>query len=470
MAVSLEPEKSLQGAELWRVWLLVGPRIRTLSNMSLRLENPRDEIAVDPAQREATRRDVVALLGWFALISGVAIGGQIVNEIFATNVLAPPLFGRFDVRVGPATLLVVTMGCAIVWFGPRVVSTIPWRILLLVTALAAGSWALSLAMVDGVDALSAPLSGPHDYLVTVERIDSPGTFLETFVDRLETYSLHVQGHPPGMVLVFWGLAWLGLVGAAWAAVLVIGVGVSATAAALLTVKAISGETNARRLAPFLALSPAAIWIATSADAFFMGVGAWGIALLALGAERRSDYLSLAGGLVLGLALFLSYGAVALAPVAVVAAAAHRGLRPLLVATGGVFAIVALFGVAGFWWFDGLSSTVAAYEAGVASQRPFAWFAVANLAAFALALGPAAAVGLGRLHRAPTAALTCAALIGVMAVDLSGLSKGEVERIWLILVPWVLAICVTFDLRRCRGMLALQGLAALAIQTGVRTPW
>ncbi|HZK52155.1 MAG TPA: hypothetical protein VFD47_11395 [Actinomycetota bacterium] len=438
--------------------------------MSVRLDNPRDELKVELAHGGLTRRHATALLVWFALIAGVAIGGRIVNESFATNVLAPPLFGRFDVRVGPSTLLAVAVSCLVVWFGPRVAANIPWRMLLVVTTVAAGTWALSLAMVDGIDALSSPLSGPHDYLVTVDRIDSPGIFLESFVDRLETFSLHVQGHPPGMVLIFWGLAQVGLGGAAWATVLVIGTGVSASAATLFLVKAMAGESSARNLAPFLAISPAAIWIATSVDAFFMGVGAWGIALLALGAQRKSDLLSLMGGVILGLTLFLSYGAVALAPIALVVAVSPKGLRPLLAATGGVVAVVAFFRAAGFWWFDGLSATVAQYEAGVAAQRPFAWFALANLAAFSLVLGPAVAVGLGRLRGAPTAALTCAALIGVLAASLSGLSKGEVERIWLIFVPWVLAICVTFDLRRSRGMLALQALVALAIQTGVRTPW
>ena len=438
--------------------------------MSVRLKTARDEIEVDPAQTEFTRRDLTALLVWSTLVLGVAIGGRIINESHATLVHAPPLFGRFNLRVTVATLLAFGVGCTLAWWGPRIAAAVTWRTLLVVTAFAAGVWALSLAMVDGIDALTAPLSGPHDYLAAVERVGSPAAFLRSFTDRLEDLSLHVQGHPPGMVLILWGLEWIGLGGQTWTTVLVIGAGASATTAALLTVRAMSGESNARKLAPFLALSPAVIWIATSADAFFLGVGAWGIALLALGAQRRSDRLSLAGGVVLGLILFLSYGAVALAPVALVAVAVHRRLRPLLVATSGVAAVVALFAAAGFWWFDGLAGTVARYEAGVAAQRPFAWFAVANLAAFALALGPAVAVGLGRIRGAPTAALTCAALIGVLAADLSGLSKGEVERIWLIFVPWVLAICVTFDLRRSRGMLVLQGLTALAIQTGVRTPW
>jgi methylthioxylose transferase len=437
--------------------------------MAVRLDDVRDEVEIGPEQ-SAFARDAKAMFAWVFLIAGAAVGGRIINESFATNILAPPLFGRFDLRIGPATVLAAAVGGSIVWWGPRVAATFSWRVLVVATPVAAAVWAVSLALVDGADALTAPVMGPHDYLASAGRIEAPGVFLQSFTDQLDTFSLHVQGHPPGMVLILWSLAGLGLGAPGWAAALMVATGVSTSAALLLVVKSLAGESKARNRAPFLVLSPAAIWIATSADALFMGVGAWGIALLVLGAKRRSDYLALAGGVALGLLLFLSYGAVALGPVALVAAWVHGGLRPLLVALGGVLAVTLVFKTAGFWWFDGLSGTVARYEAGVSSQRPIAWFAVANLGALALVLGPAAAVGLARLRRAPVAALTWAALAGVLAADLSGLSKGEVERIWLIFVPWILVACTTIDLRRARGMLALQGLAALAIQTGVRTPW
>ena len=438
--------------------------------MAVRLDDARAEVDIEQDQSAFASRDAKAIFVWVVLIAGTAVGGRFINESFATNVLAPPLFGRFDLRIGPATVFAAAVGGMVIWWGPRVGASFSWRVLLLVTPAAATVWALSLALVDGVDVLTAPLMGPHDYLASVGRIDAPGGFLHSFTGQLETFSLHVQGHPPGMVLIFWGMAQIGLGGAGWATVFVVATGASASAALLLVVKSLAGESKARNLAPFLVVSPAAIWIATSADAFFMGVGAWGIALLALGAQRRSDYLALAGGVLLGVMLFLSYGAVALGPVALVVAGVRGGLRPLVVALGGVLAVTMLFAAAGFWWFDGLAGTVARYEAGASSQRPFAWFAVANLGALALVLGPAAAIGLARLRRASAAALTWAALAGVIAANVSGLSKGEVERIWLIFVPWILVVCASIDLRRARGMLALQGLAALAIQTGVRTPW
>jgi len=459
----------------WRTLRRLGLFARRLSYseaMSLRIGDARSEVefGFDLERAAWTRRDATALVLWFVLVAGVTVGGRVVNSSFATNVFAPPLFGRFDLRVGPATLLALAVACAVFWWGPRVGARIPWPALLAATFAAAGLWTVSLALVDGAGALAAPLAGPHDYLASVGLIDTPAAFLRSFADRLPSFSLHVQGHPPGMVLILWGMARLGLGGAGWASVVVIGAGTSASAATLLTVKSLAGESAARNLAPFLVLTPAAIWIATSADAFFMGVGAWGIALLALGAQRTSDPLAFAGGALLGLVLFLSYGAAALAPVALAVVVLHGAVRSLVAALGGVLVVASLFAAAGFWWFEGLVATVARYEAGLSTQRPYAWFVVANLGALALVVGPATAVGLARLRGTSAAMLTWAALAGVAAADLSGLSKGEVERIWLIFVPWLLVACVTFDLRRSRGMLALQALAALAIQTGVRTPW
>jgi methylthioxylose transferase len=438
--------------------------------MVVQLDYEPESIEVDAVEVSFTRRDIAAILAWCTLIVVVAVVGRVINQSFATNVLAPPLFGRFQLRITPATFLALSVGCTIVWFGPRFAARVPWPRLLLLTTCAGAAWALSLALVDAVHALTGPLAGTHDYLANVQGIESPASWLASFADQIESLSLHAQGHPPGMILIFWALAWLGFGGTAWATVLVVSVGVSASAPTLIVVRAMAGEAGARNLAPFLALTPAAVWIVTSADALFMGVSAWGLALLAVGARRESDPLVFVGGVLLGLSLFLTYGAVGLAPVAFVVLLATGYRRGLLFAPLGVLAVAGLFLASGFWWFDGFSSTVARYEVGVASERPFAFFVVANLAAFALALGPAVAAGLGRFRRSPTAALTGAALLAVFAADLSGLSKGEVERIWLIFVPWVLATCATFELSRARGMLALQGIAALAIQSGVRTPW
>jgi methylthioxylose transferase len=53
--------------------------------------------------------------------------------------------------------------------------------------------------------------------------------------------------------------------------------------------------------------------------------------------------------------------------------------------------------------------------------------------------------------------------------LSGFSKGEVERIWLPFMPWLLLAAGTSDNTVVPWCLVQAGWAIL-IQVGVRTPW
>src|SRR5262249_59126618 len=118
----------------------------------------------------------------------------------------------------------------------------------------------------------------------------------------------------------------------------------------LPVREGGGEEWAGRAAPFVALAPAAIWIATTADAFYAGVSAWAIALVVLASGRRgprADVLALAGGLLFGITAFLSYGLVLLAAVPLVVAWRRRRFRPLVLAAGGALIVAFGFLAAGF---------------------------------------------------------------------------------------------------------------------------
>jgi hypothetical protein len=427
---------------------------------------------------------VAALAGWLGLVwiahhwgEGLLRDGQRLQVGF------PPLVGDFDPRLVAAALPALALGAAAVVFAPALASRLSWRWLLVATALAAAAWAVALALVDGREALTSPLLLRGEYLHDVPRVGSPGAFLASFTEQVPTYHTHVQGHPPGMVLLLWALHRVGLGAPGWVAALCIGAGSAAAPAALVALRAVGGEGRARVAAPFLALAPAAVWVATTADAFYAGLCAWGVGLVALACRRTgrsgTDALAAGGGLVLGAAVFCTYGAVLLAPVAVAvvvaAAPAERRWRLLLFTAAGAVAVTAAFAAAGFWWFDGLSATRAAYLAGVASRRPYGYFLVANLAAFAIAVGPAAGVALARLRQRGPVLVAAGALVAIAVADLSGLSKGEVERIWLPFVPWVLvATCALAARRRplqaSRGWLGLQVAVALGVQVGVRTPW
>ncbi|PZS29294.1 MAG: hypothetical protein DLM59_13100, partial [Pseudonocardiales bacterium] len=201
-----------------------------------------------------------------------------------------PLSGQLDTRVSARTLLPLAAAVLAVTGLPVAARRLPWRVLLVVSVAASAAWAVSLALVDGGAALGRPIATNAEYLADVPRVHGLHAFLSGFTGHITVGSpgfawvTHVSGHPPGALLAFVGLDRLGLGGPGWAAALCIGAGASAAAAALITLRVIAGESTARRAAPFLATAPAAVWIATSADALFLGVSAWGIALLALAAR------------------------------------------------------------------------------------------------------------------------------------------------------------------------------------------
>jgi methylthioxylose transferase len=349
-----------------------------------------------------------------------------------------------------------------------------WRRLLLGGMALCAAWAVALAFVDGSNALTTPLVTRWDYMVDVPKVGSVTEFLHHFVGRLDLYSTHVRAHPPGMILLLTLLDRLGLGGPGPAAAFLIAGGSAAVPAALLAVREIAGERASRAAWPFLAFAPAAVWIATSADALYAGVSAWGVALVVLATgrrDRRGDLMAAAGGLLLGAAAFLSYGLILIAAVPVAVAVYRRRLRPLLVAAASAAIVAGAFALIGFWWLDGLTATRVQYLKSAARARPQHYFWIGNLGAFALALGPAAVVGATRLRGRGVAVLVAGGLLAVALADASGFSRGEVERIWLPFVPWILVAGSSLgEERATRAWLTLQLALALAIQLIVRSPW
>ena len=184
------------------------------------------------------------------------------------------------------------------------------------------------------------------------------------------------------------------------------VGASACVAVAVALRALGAEDVARRALPFGVLLPGAVWVGVSADGMFAAVLAWGVALLAVGATgrgARADAAALAGGVLLGATLYLSYGLVLglLLPAAVVAATrrvARRGAR----GRRGRRSCSAAFTASGFWWFTGFAHVRVIYAASIAASRPYSYFVWANLAAVSFAVGPAVCAGARRAVAAPRA--------------------------------------------------------------------
>ncbi|MUL81670.1 MULTISPECIES: hypothetical protein [unclassified Mycolicibacterium] len=401
-----------------------------------------------------------------------------------------PIFGWWNTHVGWGTIPAITIGVAAVWWGPALAQRLPWRALPVTAWAVSCAWAFSLAMIDGWQrGFAGRLTARHEYLRQVPTITDIPEALRTFSSRILDYQpdswiTHVSGHPPGALLTFVWLDRIGLGGGAWAGLLCLLAGSSAAAAIVVAARALADESTARAAAPFVAVAPTAIWIAVSADAYYAGVAAWGITLLALavhGSGRHRALLAGAAGLVLGWGIFLNYGLalMALPALAVLATATDRraALRVLTPAVVTALAVVAAFASAGFWWLDGYHLVQQRYWQGIAANRPFQYWSWANLASVVCAIGLGSVAGIGRLfdiaaiRRQPGLRLVViAALVAILVADLSMLSKAETERIWLPFTVWLTAAGAFLPLWSVRFWLAVNVIGALALNHFILTNW
>lgn len=427
------------------------------------------------------RRDLCAAGAAVLLVVTAALVGHRVQRTSRTLFADwPPLLASWEPHLGPGTPAAVLVAVAVVAYGPSLAVRLPWRALVPLSWGTAMAWICSLALVDGWHrGIAVRLTTPHEYLRAVDRFHDIPAALRGFTGHIllgspDHWPAHVAGHPPAATLTFVLLDRIGLRGGGWAGVWCIAVGATACAAVLVAVRALAGERLARKAAPFLVLAPAAVWMGTSADAYFAAVAAWAVALLALAVTGRSWGWAGASGLLFGLACYLSYG---LTLVALIAAAVlvlgRHGIRerPVLLVPllAGLAVVPAAFTLAGFNWWEAYRLLVTRYHQGVGGIRPYGYWVWANLACAVLVTGPATAAGLRRagavlvrrrgdvLSRpagsaagARLALLVCAALLALLVADLSGMSKAETERIWLPFTLWLLPACAFLALPCASG--------------------
>ncbi len=435
------------------------------------------------------RGDPLGLVAALALVAVAAVIGRVLLDRGQPIVLpGPPLLAAWDPHVGwgsPLAVLCVVAGLRV----QQRATGMGWRRLLVTGWLLALAWMCSLTLIDGFRrGWVNVLLDPNEYLRDVPRITDPFAFLRTFTHFIafgpgvtgdNVWTTHVAAHPPLATLVFWSLDRIGLGGGFWAGTLCILVSSAAAVGLPLMLRELGAPDAARRLVPFAALFPGSVWMAVSADGLFAGVAAAGLALACRGAARRRFGSSLAGGLLLGAAIFLNYGLVLFGVVVLVAASVtvRRGglravLAPWLVATAGVAAVLVAHLALGFNWLTGLAELRVRYYQGVASQRPFSYFVYANLAAWVVSCSPLLAVGVVRavvvLRRGlrtrwtqdvVVAMLALSGVAAALVADVSALSKAETERIWLSF-----GVAAYAGLALLRGRVATWALVGAAVWT------
>ena len=431
---------------------------------------------------------------WVVVVS-VTRGRALQRKVPAVFLGAAPLVGRnardgwdwrfsWSLIAAAAVAGAVITGCACGWW-----ARLRLRWLLLATAVASSTFATLLALTDGSDGILYGAQSNTEYLINVPKAPSGTEYLRSFVHLVNAnaYSVHVRGHPPGFLGLLKFLNWLGI-GGAWTTALlsVVATGVSALCV-LVVVRVIADRSWVDRVAPFLVVAPYLIWMVTSADAVYTSLGAVGTAAIAFGATRSGRTAAACGtlgGIALGCLLFGTYlGAVFLmVPLALwLVLWRQRHRVPAAVGAGaviGLLVIVLAFRAGGFWWLDGLRATNTAYNNGSAKIRPWSYFAVGNIGAALLAVGPAFVAGIAGLRDRRIWAIAGAGLLAVAVSHLSKYTKAEVERIWLLFYPWLtVAAGSLFAGRRLAkrsttGALwvGVQASCAILLQSALVTKW
>jgi methylthioxylose transferase len=448
----------------------------------------RPSVAVRPRLRVPLQMRSAPVRG-VAIAVGLMAAAVIVPAALRWHVHAngfAPLSAHWRPRVGRGTVPAVLVAVATVRWFPRLADSLAWPRLLVVTFGVGVAWMVSLATVDGWRGIGGVLGDRDEYLPAARRVTNVSATLHEFVDRISAASAHpwpthVAGHPPGALLFFVMLVAVGLGGGMAAGWTVVLIAATTPMAVLLTLRRLGAEPAARRVAPILAVGPAAVWLAVSADAVFGAVAAWCLCCLGYSATSRSWRMagwSLVAGWLLGCCVLLSYGLVLVAVLVVAVVAAARNPRPLVGAGLGSMAIVSAFVAAGFSWWQALPVLHDRYYAGIASMRPAVYWLWGDLAALCFCAGPiigasvavAARGWRGEVEARPLVLLTLAAVTAIALADVSLMSKAETERIWLPFVPWLLLGVALLPKSWRRAALVSQVVFGVALQSLLLTRW
>jgi methylthioxylose transferase len=427
------------------------------------------------------RRDAALWLA-FALV-GLGLTGLAVRGGAQLGSAGAPFLGRYRLQVGPGSLLAPAVAAAVLVGAARGwLQRCRWGALLGYGYAAALGWALALALVDGRAGLTRALASPQEYPADVDAVGHrPLLFVHDFTAHAGQLSVASRGHPPGPVLLLWGLQRVGVSHPTLLGLLITAIGALAVPLVLTAVRDVCGDAPARRYAAVLALAPYAVWVAVSMDAVVAALGAASLAAgVRASAHRRSGWpaatWALVAGLLAGVAALFSYSAPWLALSVVLLYFARR--RPFLNLASGLGALVPLSAaeMAGFSWVDGLRVAHADWASRIEPYRSVLWWSGISLVALLLAAGPALVASLRKARNTPGWPFLVGAAIAVLFSMLAGLARGGVEHAWLPFFPWLTVAAVAPE--RPAGPpapapLLLAGLGAavaVVVEAVLATPW
>ncbi|MEJ7750199.1 MAG: hypothetical protein WKF32_01960 [Thermoleophilaceae bacterium] len=422
----------------------------------------------------------VPVLGSLALLA-VVVFGRVAPAIgVELGPDAAPFVLGWEPEVSALVLVALAALVAGVAIAPRLLSVPPGAFALIALGLGLLLRVCVAIARGGVEDLYAVYdvaledNAANEYLPVLPALEfGARRFLDTFAEIGTALPVHAVGHPPGLLLTVNALS----VDTPQAmAALTIGAGALCVPLTYVAGRELLGESRARVATLLYAFAPSAIlYGATSADALFAALAL--VAATALVARHR--LARSIGPVALALAAFFSYANLAIGAFAAVVVMRRQGLRSAAVLSMAcAVALLAMYGLlhlfTGYDPIGAVRSAESVYREGVASTRPYAYWAFGSPAAFLLAAGlPIVWLALRALGEGATVAVAMFAVVGVAAA--LGFSKAETERIYQFLVPLLCLAAAAAGAselapRRLQLVLAALGVQAIVVQLLFFTVW
>jgi hypothetical protein len=421
------------------------------------------------------------LAGWLILVSaGLLVTWLAVEGGARLGTASAPFLGRYRFEISPLSLVAPVVALGILYAAVRGrFDSVPWWVVRAGSALGLFTWAISLALVDGLEGLTRSLT-PDSFLGDVHDVgDNPINYLRTFTSRSAEHTVATRGHPPAPVLLLWGLQRLGITDMLGLALLVTAVGALSAPLVLSAVRDVSGEAAARRFAPVLILAPYAIWLAVSMDVVVLTIAA-AMTVAGLRATRRKGWRAagwaILAGLLLGVAALFSYAASWLGLSIVGIYFARRRAALNLFSGIGVLAPVLLASAVGFVWTDGLFTAYADFASRVEPTRSALWWSLISVCASLLAVGPPLYASMRKLRNTPGWPFLLGAGVAVLFSIAAGLARGGIEHAWLPFFPWLTVAAIAPEEQGGPPvaspvlLVAVGALTAVIIEAVLLTPW
>lgn len=445
---------------------------------------PPKGVAASPEPVETPRRAWLDLASWGALTAvGLGLTALAVNSGARLGTASAPFLGAYRVQLTPLSLLAPLVAAVVVAVGINgVLDRLRWRIVVTLSYLAALAWAFSLALADGASGLTRSLRSQMNYAPDIAALDNhPMHYIATYTENIESHTFAARGHPPGSVLLLWGIQRAGVTDLVTVGVLITVLGVLTVPLVLYSVRDVCGEATARRYIPILVLAPYAIWVAVSMDGVVATLGALAIAagVYASGRSRRgrpAAAWSVLCGVLIGLAGMFAYSVVWLGLAIVLLYFARR--RPFLnIGTGlGALVPVTIANLLGFSWFSGLVAAGYDFQTRIEPHRSALWWSLISLVALIIACGPALYASLRKIRNTPAWPFLLGAGIAILFTLVTAQARGGAEAAWLPFFPW-LTVAAIAPARPAGPVPAVPwplvaggAVTAVVIQAVLATPW